>query len=154
MRLWRISRFPDLGGTGGILASGRWHTMPKAVLYCADHPASALLEVFVHLGVDPEDVPEGYRLLTIAVPDDVASTHVSGADLDQGWRSAQEATRRIGDAWFGAGATALLDAPSAIVPKGRIVVVNTRHADAARLSIVDDEPVAFDPRLWKASAQR
>ncbi len=37
------------------------------VVYCADHPATALLEILVH--VDAEDLPPAYQLLEIEVPD-------------------------------------------------------------------------------------
>lgn len=134
---------------GGVLASGRWHTMPKPVVYCADHPSTALLEVFVHLGVDPEDVPAGYRLLTIETPGTLASTRIEEADLTEGWRADVEQTRCLGDAWLVSASTALLDVPGAVAPRSRIIVVNASHAEAASLKIVNDDPVVFDGRLWK-----
>ena len=57
MRLWRISNHASLTGEGGLYASGRWHTRGQRVVYLADHPASALLEVMVHLEIDAEDLP-------------------------------------------------------------------------------------------------
>lgn len=134
---------------GGVLASGRWHTMPKPVIYCADHPASALLEVFVHLGVDPEDLPEDYRLIAIEAPDGMDATRIAPEDLSSNWRSNTDETRGIGDAWFAAGRTPLLEVPSAIAPRTRIVLMNARHPEIGALRIVENEPVRFDPRLWK-----
>src|SRR4051794_19097231 len=101
---------------GGVLASGRWHTMPKPVIYCADHPASALLEVFVHLGVDPEDIPAGYRMIAIEAPDTASATRIEDAALTPAWRDDAAETRGLGDAWFTGMETPLLDVPSAIVP--------------------------------------
>ena len=72
-RLWRISNHASLSGDGGLYASGRWHTRGRRVVYLADHPASALLEVMVHLEIDAEDLPTHYQLLGVDVPDDLAS---------------------------------------------------------------------------------
>jgi len=47
MELWRISNYADLSGAGGLQAAGRWHTRGKRIVYLADHPASALLEMLV-----------------------------------------------------------------------------------------------------------
>ena len=69
MRLWRISNHASLSGDGGLYASGRWHTRGRRVVYLADHPASALLEVMVHLEIDAEDLPTHYQLLGVEVPD-------------------------------------------------------------------------------------
>jgi RES domain-containing protein len=44
MELWRISIYADLSGAGGLMASGRWHSQGKRIVYLADHPSSALLE--------------------------------------------------------------------------------------------------------------
>lgn len=149
MRLWRISRFPGLDGTGGLLVSGRWHTRPRPVVYCADHPATALLEVFVHLGVDPEEVPEDYRLLTIEAPDDLAVTRIETTELSPVWPHELDVTRSMGDAWFDAGRTAILDVPSAVAPLARLLVLNTRHPDMRTLRVTQQTSVQFDSRLWK-----
>lgn len=43
-------------------------------------PASALLEVMVHLEIDFEDLPSTYQLVEIDLPNDVAQEAVSIAD--------------------------------------------------------------------------
>jgi RES domain-containing protein len=149
VRLWRISRFAGLDGTGGLLVSGRWHTAPRAVVYCADHPATALLEVFVHLGLDPEDVPDDYRLLAFDASDDVAVTRIQEGDLSADWRTDTATTRRLGDGWFDAGETAILDIPSAVAPQARLRMLSARHRDLPRITIASQERVSFDRRLWK-----
>jgi len=53
MELWRISNYADLSGGGGLQAAGRWHTRGKRIVYLADHPASAVLEMLVHRPVRP-----------------------------------------------------------------------------------------------------
>ena len=69
MRLWRISNHADLSGEGGRRVGGRWHERGRPVVYLSEHPALALLENLVHLEIDPEDLPSGYQLLTVDVPD-------------------------------------------------------------------------------------
>ena len=55
MILWRISAYADLSGTGGLRVSGRWHQAGRPVVYAATSPPGAMLEVLVHLEIDPED---------------------------------------------------------------------------------------------------
>ena len=74
MRLWRTSNHASLSGDGGLYASGRWHLRGRRVVYLADHPASALVEIMVHLEIDAEDLPTHYQLLGVEVPNDVNVT--------------------------------------------------------------------------------
>jgi RES domain-containing protein len=55
MVLWRISRHRDLDGLGRLRASGRWHERGLPVVYFAESPAGALLEVFVQTAAN--DIP-------------------------------------------------------------------------------------------------
>jgi RES domain-containing protein len=61
MVLWRISRHRDLDGLGGLRAPGGWHERGLPVVYLAETPAGALLEVCVHTAAN--DVPPSYTLL-------------------------------------------------------------------------------------------
>ena len=147
MRLWRISDHAELSGVGGLHASGRWHSRGRRVVYLADHPASALLEVLVHLEIDVEDLPTHYQLLGVDVPDDVAITLLDERGLPDDWRNQRAVTRARGDEWLSASATALLQVPSAIVPAARNTLLNPAHADAARISIGAVLRSPFDRRL-------
>lgn len=80
MYLWRISKFADLSGRGGALRSGRWHQRGTPVVYCSDHPSTALLEVLVH--IDFEDFPASYTLLKIACPDDLTVQAIGSEEVD------------------------------------------------------------------------
>jgi RES domain-containing protein len=147
MRLWRISNHASLSGDGGLYASGRWHTRGRRIVYLADHPASALLEVMVHLEIDAEDLPTHYQLLGVDVPDDLRSDARDGSDLPAGWREQMAFTRVLGDDWLREGATALRRVPSAIVPDASNYLLNPAHADAIRIGIASAIRAAFDPRL-------
>jgi RES domain-containing protein len=147
MRLWRISNHAGLSGDGGLHASGRWHSRGRRVVYLADHPASALVEVMVHLEIDTEDLPSHYQLLGVEVPDDAATTALGEYELPEGWRQQIPITRARGDDWLRAGTSALLRVPSPIVPEATNYLLNPAHPDAARIGIASALRAAFDPRL-------
>src|SRR6267378_2707811 len=128
MRLWRISNHASLSGDGGLYASGRWHSRGRRVVYFADHPASALVEVMVHLEIDAEDLPTHYQLLGIAVPDELAITTFDEHNLPRNWREQKALTRILGDDWLRGESTALLRVPSAIIPDTNNYVLNPAHA--------------------------
>ena len=147
MRLWRVSNHAGLSGDGGLYASGRWHARGRRVVYLADHPASALLEVMVHLEIDTQDFPSHYQLLGVEVPDNIAATALDENELPTDWREQTTLTRARGDAWISGATSALLRVPSAIVPASTNSLLNPVHPDAARISIGSALRVAFDPRL-------
>src|SRR5437667_6397218 len=111
MEFWRISNYADLSGIGGMRAAGRWHSQGRRIVYLADHPSSALLEMLVHM--DRDLMPSTYQLLRISVPDDIAIETVAG-ELPTDWRSETMASRAIGDRWLDQSTSALLQVPSAI----------------------------------------
>ena len=151
MRLWRISNHASLSGDGGLYASGRWHTRGRRVVYLADHPASALVEIMVHLEIDAEDLPTHYQLLGVEVPDGIAMVHIDETALPEGWRGNVALTRARGDTWLSENAAALLRVPSAIVPESANYLLNPAHPDAARIGIASAIRAAFDPRLMSQS---
>lgn len=97
MELWRISNYSDLSGVGGLRAAGRWHSQGRRIVYLADHPSSALLEMLVHM--DRDLIPATYQLLRILVPEEIAIEPVD-ADLPMNWRSQTMVSRKIGDHWL------------------------------------------------------
>ena len=148
MRLWRISAHADLSGEGGLLTSGRWHSRGNRIVYLTDHPASALLEVLVHLEVDPGDLPDSYRLLAVDFPDTVPFQSIALEELATEWRERSNLTRDIGDQWLREKRSPLLRVPSAIVPFASNWLANPTHPDIANARIVDVTAVTFDPRLF------
>lgn len=147
MEAWRVSNFPDLSGIGGLKASGRWHTRGKGVVYLADHPASALLELLVR--IDPDLIPDTYTLLRVAIPDTIQITIVKPDALPEDWRDRQAVTRQLGDRWLDEGATPIMQVPSAIIPMALNMIVNPAHPTVNELRIVDVIPAAFDSRLFR-----
>jgi RES domain-containing protein len=139
MRLWRVARaaFADLNGEGARLYGGRWNSPGRPVVYTAENPALAILEVRVHLDLAPELIPDDYVLIEIETG--AASTGESGT---------AEEPQSLGDAWLTAGETALLKVPSFIAPRSANVLINPRHRDAAVIEVVGTQAFDFDRRLW------
>ncbi len=150
MKLWRISNHADLQGIGGLRAPARWHNRGRPVVYLAESPPGALIEILVHMEVSsPALLPDRYRLLGVAVEDGVAARPCP--PLPTEWTGRTDITRAIGDEWLARGDSALLRVPSAIMPNVHNVLLNPLHPDSARVRIVEVLDVPFDPRLFKGA---
>jgi RES domain-containing protein len=139
MQTWRLCRRPyaDLSGEGARLYGGRWNRRGWAVVYLADHPALAALEVRVHLDLPLDLLPTDYVLMGVTVPDELIGDATPGID-----------ELSVGDTWLSKLPSAALRVPSVLVPNAFNILLNPRHPDAARAEIGSIEPFGFDPRLW------
>jgi RES domain-containing protein len=144
MILWRISRYLDLRGLGGLKVPGRWHYAGQPVVYLAGSPSAALLEVCVHTSAS--DVPPSFTLLKIEGPD-MEIPVISLEDLPQNWRTRTGVTRDPGTEWLRKNAGALLQVPSAIVPETANYLFNPMHAASATFRIAGVFSYPFDARL-------
>jgi RES domain-containing protein len=146
MRLWRISAYRGLNGIGGTYVDGRWHTRPRPVLYVAEHPALAMLEVLVHLNLTPGNIPIRLRLIAIDI---ARRAKVAPApELPAGWQANQPATQAVGNLWLDAADALLLPVPSALVAHATNYLINPLHAQAAtHLNETDCGPCWIDPRF-------
>lgn len=151
MILWRISNHATLDGQGGLMAAARWHTQGNRIVYLASNPASALLEILVHLEVTEEALPERFQLLKIGCPDSVSIARVDAGTLPKNWASDARVTRAIGDRWLAERRSALLSIPSAIVPETENWLLNPLHADAGRLKIEWSGRFPYDGRLFRST---
>ena len=148
MILWRISNYADITGRGGLKASARWHTRGRRVVYLSSTPASALLEILVHLEIEEGHLPRSYKLLEIHVPDDVTIEKLEEwAKLPKGWPRKQAVTRALGDQWLERNSAALLQVPSALVPRTSNFLLNPLHPDAAKIQIASVSRQGLDRRL-------
>ena len=123
MLLWRISNYADLIGTGGLLFPGRWHSAGRPIVYLAESPAGALVEILVHL--DRDNLPDRFQLIGVETGD---MTIEQAPPLIAGWENDVRLSRAAGDEWLGAGRTAALRAPSAILPHSWNVLLNPQHS--------------------------
>lgn len=144
MILWRAARrkYADLSGQGGLYNSGRWHSQGRPVVYTAEHPALALLEVRVNLDVSAEFLPPDYVMIKIDVPDQLKR---SNSDIDP---SDNLAAGRAGDEWLESCETPLMRVRSVLAPESYNVLINPLHPDTSAISVLALMPFTFDPRLF------
>lgn len=144
MRVWRISNFVDLSGRGGVIGPGRWHSLGTPIVYCADHPSTALLEILVH--ATRQTVPDFYQLIEIDIPNDI---RLQSAVLREGWETDLSFTQKTGTDFVLANRGAVLAVPSVIMPKARNFLLSPQHADAGRIVVVNTYRYPFDSRLLR-----
>lgn len=148
--LWRLVKpdyAPGLDGEGARLAGGRWNSPGRAVVYCSESLALAVLESFVHL---PPAMRGAARLpemtaVKLALPEGAELWAPEEAELPEPGDA--EACREFGDEWLAAGRTLALRVPSAVVPLECNVLVNPAHADAAGIEVLAEAPFRFDRRM-------
>ncbi len=149
---WRISNYSDLSGEGGRVASGRWHTAGRRIVYLSESPAVAMFEALVHMEYDVEDIPDEFTLLKITAPD---ASKISLLDPSEnaGWRNQPESTRKMGDAWLATQETSLARVPSAVVPHAWNFLLNLEHPDAKLVRVETAIRERFDSRLLRFGAR-
>ncbi len=146
--LWRISAYADLSGGGAKIASARWHTKGKPVVYLAESPAGAMLERLVHLLSTRWQLPETYDLLEAHTPDDLGTKELL-PPVRVDWKQNLLLTRQLGDEWLKEKETPLARVPSAIMPRTWNILLNPEHPEARRVKIVSVLRERFDIRLFR-----
>jgi RES domain-containing protein len=143
--LWRAARrrYADLLGKGGLHHSGRWHLEGRPVVYTAERPALALLEVGVNLDLPKELALDDYVTMKILVPDGLQILDASSVNPDH-----KGAARSRGDKWLSESKSALLKVPSAAATESANFLINPLRKDAAGISIGSITAFAFDSRLF------
>jgi len=147
--VWRFSQHTTLDGRGGLLASARWHTRGREILYCAPNSATALLEVLVHGAVRDPQAFGNFLFVKIELPDDVPMQQVDEGELPPEWILRRDLTRARGDRWLREGAGAVLRVPSVLVPETYNLLINPQHAAAARITMLRAFPYPLDSRLFQ-----
>ncbi|MEO7146250.1 MAG: RES domain-containing protein [Bryobacteraceae bacterium] len=151
MRVWRIcpkAYAPSaFDGEGARRTGGRWNRVGLRMIYTAESLALAALEYFVHLSADYPELK--LAVIPAEVPPEVIIKQLRAADLPANWREypAPASLRGIGARWLDSGETAVLAAPSALIPQERIYLLNPAHPHFTRIAIGKPEAFAFDPRM-------
>lgn len=148
MVLWRISNYANLHGTGGLRAAGRWHFAGQPVVYLAEHPAAALLEILVHADLTSlAALPDTYQLLRIEVSETAPVAQMGDDVLPANWRDDLAWTRNAGTEWLASGTSVLLRVPSAVTPYTWNYLMNPQHEHASQLEITFAQVIRHDPRI-------
>jgi RES domain-containing protein len=129
---------------GGLKAAGRWHYAGHPIVYLAQNPASALLEVCVHTSAN--DIPPEFTLLKIDGPE-IDFPSIREDDLAKDWQTRLEVTRDLGTVWLEKNESVLLRVPSAIVPETVNFLFNPAHAQARDFRLTSVFSYPFDTRL-------
>ncbi|MBI9051573.1 MAG: RES family NAD+ phosphorylase [Anaerolineaceae bacterium] len=151
MRVWRItilSYADKLSGMGGIYVSGRWHSIGHRIVYTSCAASLAALEYLVH--VDPSMAPSDLGILQIDVPDDIDIEECDPTQLTPKWRQyypSPEELQDFGTKWLQEKRTTVLAVPSTIMPVEKNYLINPEHKDMSRITVIDETPFSYDPRL-------
>jgi RES domain-containing protein len=134
-------------GEGAFQFGGRWNRPGTRAVYCALDPATAILEVAVHIGFEPLDtVPHVLTALTIVDPTQVHIVQPDDVPNPNWLRSSHISA---GQQAFG---SKLLEThpfiliPSVVSSHSWNLVFTAARANGA-YSVVRQEPFALDPRL-------
>jgi RES domain-containing protein len=139
----------DLTGKGAEIAGGRWNSPGIPVIYTS--PSRALCTAEVAVNIPLGNVPIGYEMISIFIPDEIILTEIREEDLPSGWKAfpLTTVTQKIGDQLILPNSFLLIQVPSAVVPGDFNYLINPRHPDFGRIEIIKKEPYEFDPRFFK-----
>jgi len=150
IRAFRIadSRHELLDGAGAYLKGGRWNSPGKRIIYAAQTFAGALLEALVHLNFD--EVPDSYRWINIAIPQETQLEEVSADDIP-GWNTNDfAAAREYGDRWYEQKRTPVLLVPSIVTAAiEKNILVNQQHPEFENIQAGETGEVIWDERLFR-----
>jgi RES domain-containing protein len=150
--LWRISDHIDLEGNGGRFFASRWSSAGRRIVYLAESPAGAMLEILVHLPFRSGRLPRGYTLLEVQVPDKCSIKSLDPSPKVE-WRNDPTVTQKAGDAWLSSAETPLARVPSAILPRTWNLLLNPEHPNAPQITIGSVVRERFDNRLFHFGAR-
>ena len=117
------------------------------MVYFAEHPALAVLEVRVHLDLPHELLPDDYVLVRAHLPTHFPTGPTVITDIP-------ERPELAGQAWLAEARSAVLKVPSVLVPYANNILLNPEHPAARKAAIVSIEPFRFDTRLWQPMLER
>ena len=142
MRSWRVcrERYADLSGEGARIFGGRWNRPGLPVVYTADNAALATLEVRVHLDLPLDLLPPDYLLIELELGS-ASFERTEGLPADPA---------AFGTEWLASRRSAILEAPSAIVPECKNLLINPAHPQAGQVRVIRRRPFSFDARLWSS----
>ncbi|WOD17384.1 RES family NAD+ phosphorylase [Paraburkholderia kirstenboschensis] len=153
LTVWRVvtQRYADtaFSGEGARLYGGRWNPKGVAMVYTAQTHSLGLLEMLV------QDSPSRahYVMIPARFPETIVE-RIGPASLPADWRdiSARAELQQVGTAWSQTRASAVLAAPSAVVPAETNYLLNPNHTDFVHVEIGAREEWLTDPRLLRRAA--
>jgi len=150
MIVYRICRgefSTDLSGRGAMRYGGRWNTKVNSVLYTSSSRALVTVEYAVHLRLG--NSTDGFRIVSIEIPEGAVIRQISYENLDNNWKSFpfHFSTQRTGNDWLKSRESLALKVHLVIVQREFNCLINPLHDDFPSVKIVGNEPFVFDKRL-------
>jgi RES domain-containing protein len=118
------------------------------MVYCADQPATALLQTLAHAR-RADLLTAAYVVFEVELDPDVHLLRFPREDLPADWQMWPwpEATQELGTYWYDQAASLALEVPSAVVPRQRNYLLNAQHADFTSADVRGPEAFPVDLRL-------
>ena len=150
MEVFRISKTNYAYQLTSSGIANRWNREGQRVIYAGSSRSLATLELIAHKTSIQPTIP--YKVMVISIADDPDLVRqVNTRNLPTNWQSEtteQDATQRIGSAWYIQKESLLLKVPSAIIPYEYNYVINTGHPDfISKVQLVRTEDYSWDKRL-------
>lgn len=140
--VWRITEFSDLSGNGGRLFSGRWNHKGQPIIYCADHPSTAMLEILVNSNL--RRLPQTFQLAEIKIPVSSIESHVF---KNEKWATDVNMTRDLWQDFCTKNKYAVLKVPSVVMPVTSNFLINPEKVKETGIEIINLSRHAFDERF-------
>lgn len=154
MIVYRIAKkeHAALDGLGGLYGPGRWHKKGNLVIYTSEHASLAAWEKIVHVA-SVENLPEGFYLIKIELPETIVIQEVPKKIFVKGWNGFPFINETVdyGTSFLKAKEHLALKVPSVIIPDEYNIILNPLHPDIHRCRIISMKPFTFDRRALKDS---
>ena len=154
MHIYRISKLAYMENYSGrgasFLNGGRWNPAGLPVLYFAQTPAVAMLEM-AHYSLSPRLVPQSFRLGVYELPDDTCAQALS-EPYSENWNANvyPRSTQQTGKKWLESAGSLILWVPSTALPidTDKIAVLNPLHPDIKYLKLISSEKEIYNKRAF------
>ncbi|GAB3942221.1 RES family NAD+ phosphorylase [Spirosoma harenae] len=134
--------------TGTWLNGGRWNPPGVGILYTAEHPALALVEILVHMPQVPYDELPTYRLLSLELPPD-SQRVLNVTQLPPYWQeNTYNRSQHLLADWLAKPDVLALGVPSSVMPDGINYLLHPAHSSYGSIQVINEKPLVIDPRLW------
>ncbi|WP_017733353.1 RES family NAD+ phosphorylase [Nafulsella turpanensis] len=146
MLLYRIVREKHAYSLSASGFRNRWNEDGQYVLYTSDSRSLACLENLVHRSNSGHN--SLFRIMVISMPDDLAVLEIAEEELPKQWKTDFcEECLQIGSKWYTREEYPVLKVPTSIIPNEWNYILNTRHRDFQKISLLRTEEFVFDKRL-------
>lgn len=158
MLLYRISEAKYATGLSASGRSARWNKDHQFVLYTADSEALCTLECVAHrasifpskeyklMFIEIKNIERYTQEITLKRIEDIFTKLTGEKDA---WKSIESYSvlQLITNDWYDNNTSLVLKVPSALTLNDSNYIINTRHPDIDKVSILKTEDFNFDNRL-------